>query len=211
MKDIVAMVLAGALAAGLAGCSSEPKPAQGEKQPAAKAAEKPAEYETGRAAFQKLFVSARGFAADVRPYRLESTPTKDATGHDGKSGLWRASFASPSRRSVKAFTWSGLAGPDAPDRGVTPSTEDTYNPSNASTQVFEIAFLKVDSDKAFEAARKKGGEALQKKEPDLPVKYVLDWNGAENKLIWHVIYGDNMPKLRIAVDASSGEFLRKER
>ncbi len=212
MKDILALMLAAALAAVAAGCSSEqPKKTEGTKTEAAKPAEEAPEYLTGRAAFQKVFVSARGFAADVKPFRLESTPTEEANGHDGKSGLWRAGFASANRRSVKSFTWSGLTGPNAPERGVSASTEDTYSPANSSTQVFDIAFLKVDSDQAFEAAQKKGGEALLKKEPETPVRYVLDWTGAENKLIWHVIYGDQHPKLRIAVDASSGAFLRKER
>lgn len=202
-----------ALACGLlAGCASEPQKSEGKAEPA-KPAEKPAEYESGRAVFQKLYATARLFAADVKPFRLESTPTKDANGHDGKSGLWRAGFASAARGSVKSFTWSGLTGPDAPERGVMPSTEDTYNPHNASTQVFDVAFLKVDSPDAFRTAQKSGGEKLLKAEPDLPVRYVLDWDMRERKLIWHVIYGEpgGAPKLRLAVDATSGDFLRKER
>jgi hypothetical protein len=42
---------------------------------------------------------------------------------------------------------------------------------------------------------------------------VLDWNRQTNELIWHVIYGtDRMSaKLRVAVNASTGEFLRVEK
>ena len=53
-----------------------------------------------------------------------------------------------------------------------PGTEDTYSPTNTSTQIFDVAFLKVDSDKALEVAQKHGGEKLLAKEPDTPILYI---------------------------------------
>ena len=61
---------------------------------------------------------------------------------------------------MKLFVWSGLVGPDAPEQGISFSAEDSWSPSNSSTQPFDIAFLKVDSDKAYEVAQKNGGEKL---------------------------------------------------
>jgi hypothetical protein len=45
------------------------------------------------------------------------------------------------------------------------------------------------------------------------VIYVCDWNRNTNQLIWHVIYGVSREtaKLTVAVDASTGEFLRVEK
>ena len=62
----------------LTGCTSEPaKPVQTEKpQP------KATEAVTGRTAFQKLYISARGWARDAQPYRLESQITDDWKGKD---------------------------------------------------------------------------------------------------------------------------------
>lgn len=183
---------------------------------AQQAASKPevpaAEYVTGRTAFQKLYIAARGFAPDVKAYRLQSNYTAGSPVTEGKAGIWFAQFASPTRRAIKSYTWSGLSGPDMPERGISHGTEDSYNPSNASTQVFDIAFLKVDSDKAFQVAQEKGGEAIMKKDPKQPVTLLLDWNGRKNELVWHVIYGDsrNNAKLVVAVDASSGTFIEKE-
>jgi len=206
MKKLLMAVLALLL---MAGCSSEPaKPAQEEKpQP------KPTEFETGRAAFQKTYIAARGWARDAQPFRLESQITADSKGKDGKADVWRASFASPTQRSVKPYVWSGTDATDAPARGVSPGTEDTYVPTNASTQIFDIAFLKVDSDQALETAQKHGGDKILEKDPDTPILYVLDWNHATNQLVWHVIYGTNRDeaKLRIAVNASSGDFIRTEK
>ncbi len=169
--------------------------------------------DTAREAFQKLYATAHLWAGDARPYHMESVTFKDFIGHDGKAVIWRGGFASATRRSIKAFVWSGAHSEDAPSFGVSSGTEDTYNPSNSSTLVFDPAFLKVDSDKAFEVAQQHGGEKLLKQNPKLPVFYMLDWNPRENVLTWHVVYGANQvdAKLRIAVNASTGAFLRVEK
>src|SRR5690348_6211321 len=85
-----------ALLALLAGCSSE------SSKPATPVKEEPKgpEISTGRIAFQRMYVAARGWASDAQPYKVESYVTSDGNGHDGKAALWRASFASPSRRAV---------------------------------------------------------------------------------------------------------------
>lgn len=208
MKNLFLTVLALVF---LFGCSSEtPKPAE-----TAKPAEpKSPELLTGRVAFQKAYIAAHGWARDAQPYRLESQLTTDGgNGKDGKSAVWRSSFASILQRGVKPYVWSGSAAPDAPSRGISPGTEDSYNPNNSSTQTFDIAFLKIDSDKALEVAQKHGGDKLLAKTPDTPIMYVLDWSRPTSELIWHVIYGDNRDtaKLKVSVNASSGEFIRVEK
>lgn len=193
----------------LTACSSEPsKPAE-----PAKPAVKAPELITGRSAFQKVYVAARGWQQDAKPYRLEATVTTDGNGQDGKWAVWRGSFASPVQRSAKSFTWSGSAAEGAPERGVNPGIEDSYSPSNSSTQVFDMAFLKVDSDQAFATAQKHGGDKVLEKEPNTPVFYVCDWNHNTNELIWHVIYGSSRDtaKLTVSVNASTGDFIRVEK
>jgi hypothetical protein len=194
----------------LAGCNSSPSPAN---TPQAKPEPKPPELLTGRAAFQKTFIAARNYAADVKPFRIESIPSSDGNGLDGKSAIWRASFASTLQHGVKPFFWSGSNAPDAPTRGVSPGNEDVYNPSNASTQVFDPAFLKADSDQAFTEAQKHGGDKILEKDPTTPVIYICDWNHNTNELTWHVIYGASREtaKLTIAVNATTGAFTRVEK
>jgi hypothetical protein len=208
MKQLLMALLALALLT-VVGCSSQPAtPAQTEKpQP------KPADLETGRYAFQKLYIAARGWERDSQPFRLESQPTPDSKGKDGKSAVWRASFASPASRGVKPYVWSGTDAPDAPSRGISPGNEDSYSPTNASTQIFDIGFLKIDSDKAFETAQQHGGDKLLEKAPDTPILYVLDWNHATNVLVWHVIYGASRDdaKLIVDVNGTTGEFIRVEK
>lgn len=192
----------------LAACDSDSnKPA--ETKPEAKGPE----LITGRSGFQKVYVAARGWNQDAKPYRLTSSATSDGNGHDGKWAVWRGSFASPSAHSAKSYTWSGSASDGAPSRGINPGTEDSYNPTNSSTQVFDINFLKIDSDQAFAMAQKHGGEKVLEKDANVPVTYVCDWNHVTNELVWHVIYGASREesKLAVAVNASTGDFIRVEK
>ena len=193
----------------LAGCSSESnKPAE-----PAKPEVKAPELITARSGFQKLYVAARGWNQDARPYRIEAAATSDGNGHDGKWALWRGSFASAAQRSAKTYTWSGSNADGAPARGINPGIEDSYNPSNLSMQSWDIQFLKIDSDQAFATAQKHGGDKILEKSADTPVIYVCDWNHNTNQLVWHVIYGSSREgaKLTVSVDASTGEFIRVEK
>jgi hypothetical protein len=52
-----------------------------------------------------------------------------------------------------------------------------------------------------------------KANPQQPVIFILDWDASKNQLLWHVVYGEDLDKaeLRIAVNASTGQFERVER
>jgi hypothetical protein len=193
----------------LTACTSEPeKPTE-----PAKPEVKGPELLTGRSAFQKVFVAARGWNQDARPYRIESVATSDGNGHDGKWAVWRAGFASAAQRVARTYSWSGSAAEGAPSRGVGFGVEDSYSPTNASMQTWDMQFLKVDSDQALATAQKHGGDKVLEKSPDIPVTYVCDWNHNSNQLIWHVIFGANREdsKLTVSVDASTGQFIRVEK
>ena len=196
-------------------CSSD-KPAEpnsASSQTAQSAAPKQAQFLTGREAFQKMYLAARLWAPDIKPFRLQSQYSPDAPINEGKAGLWRTSFASPARHAMKMFIWSGLVGQDAPEQGVTFTAEDSWSPTNNSTQVFDLAFLKVDSDQAYDVAQKHGGDKVLKKNPKQPVFFVLDWDARKSTLLWHVVYGTGMDEaqLRVAVNATSGQFDRVEK
>lgn len=216
MMKICSALAAAVLVVAMLACSSGPAPKTnpdtgGQTSQGKPSGSQATQTVTGREAFQQLYATARLWAADARPYREQSGTLKDASGHDGKAAIWNAGFASPSRRGLKNFSWSGTHDPDAPAFGVSSNVEDTYSPSNSSTLIFDIAFLKTDSDTAFAEAQKHGGDKLLKKDPKTPVSYVLDWQPQANSLYWHVIYGDPaQPSLRIAVDATKGAFVRVE-
>lgn len=191
----------------LLGCESST-----DKPQASNSQQNKPDWQTGRFALQKMVAPARLWAADSQPIRLSSSVAKNNPGHDGKSGFWQATFASPARQKAESFSWSGLVGPDAPSRGVDHSSEDSFNPSNRSTQPFDLAFLKIDSNQAFDVAQQHGGKKVMEKNPDQEVIYLLDWDPRANQLRWHVIYGssESNAQLSVIVNAATGDFLHKE-
>jgi len=193
-----------ALAVVCLGCDSEQKKAPAASQPA------PVQLETGRFALQKMLAPARFWGPDAQPVRLESTNLKGSNGHDGKANFWRALFVSASRQKSEPFTWAGMPTEDG-GRGVNHGVEDTYNPANRSARPFDLNFLRIDTDKAFEVAQEHGGKKLLEKDPKTNVGYLLDFDSQSSQLRWHVIYGnDSIGKLTVLVDASSGSYIRKE-
>ena len=166
-KNIVPTLFIVLALALLSACTSEPtKPAE-EVKPEPKGPE----LLTARSAFQKMYVAARGWNVDARPYRIESVTTSDGNGHDGKWAVWRASFASPNARVEKTYTWSGSTADGAPARGISFGVDDSYSATNANTAVFDMAFLKTDSDQAAETAQKHGGDKILEKAADTPVSF----------------------------------------
>lgn len=188
-----------------AGCDSGPKSStEAKPTPAA------TQFATGRFAMQKMLVPAHFWSADAQPVRLESSNIKEGSGQDGKADFWRALFASTSRQKSEPFSWSGISSSDVA-RGVDHGTEDSYNPTNRSASAFDLNFLKADTDKAFEVAQQHGGKQVLEKDPKVSITYLLDWDAQSSQLRWHVMYGgESINKLTVLVDASSGEFIRKE-
>ena len=78
---------------------------------------------------------------DAKPFRIESTATSDGNGHDGKVCRMECQLRLCLRNAREAFylVWQQRA--RCSSRGVSPGNEDVYNPRNASTQVFDVAFL----------------------------------------------------------------------
>ena len=203
------------LALACAGCQSKPPAEPSNAQspaPPKKAAPAQPQFETGRTAFQKLYLGARNWAIDAQPIKMDSRP-RAGDPVDGTASVWSGTFASARMGQTRSFIWSGATGEDAPEPGITPGGLDAYSPGNINTQPFDTAYLKIDTDKALEVANKKGGAALLKKNKDQRVKYQLAWEPGKARLRWHVIYGNSErdAALNVVVDASTGEFVRTEK
>src|SRR5258708_17459371 len=130
------------------------------------------QQESGRFALQKMIPAARMWSADAQPVMLQSEVLKNTDGRDGKAGFWRSTFASPGRQKAEPFTWSGMSSADSP-RGVNHGTEDTYSAANRSMRPFDLNFLKVATDKAFEVPQHHGGKQLMENNRTQTAPYLL--------------------------------------
>jgi hypothetical protein len=211
MKVLAMVLFAGLL---FIGCSSNPPSGQQQKAPAepAKPAADANKADTGRVAFQRMYVAARGWARDAMPVGLESQGTQEFPGRDGKAGVWRGTFGSASRQAMKPFVWSGVNSEDAPTPGINPGSEDSFSATNTSTRPFDFNYLKVDSDRAYEIAMAHGGKEFVAKNKDLNIRYTLTFDGRSSQLRWIVNMESASAKARpltVILDATSGTFLKK--
>jgi len=193
----------------LFGCSSTP-PSQPKASEAAQPAVKPPTLYTAKQCFDSMLGLAQRWQADAMPFHVESEWNTEATGQEGKATVWRAFFASPSRRTMKTLTCSGSRLLGAPAAGFTDSPEAPYSPDVPSLIFQPFAFV-VDSDKAYAVTLDHGGKALIEKDPNQAIVYSLDWDRKTKQLTWAVYYGKNAaPDVRkglCVVDAKTGAFI----
>src|SRR6267378_7094124 len=164
---------------------------------------------TGQEAFNRMMGLAMKWSRDAQPARLESVPTAETTGQNGKSTVWRGYFASPSRRSTKTVVCSGSRRPDAPPFGVsTEGSEGSYN-ADAANLAFLPLLVKTDTDKAFAVTLNHGGAAILKKDARPPVIYVLLKDRKQNMPVWYVIYGTSETNRKAigVINATTGAFV----
>ena len=166
-------------------------------------------FYTGQEAFNRMMGLAMKWSRDAQPARLESVPTTETTGQNGKSAIWRGYFASPSRRSTKTIVCSGSRRPDAPPFGVSAEgTEGAYN-ADAANLAFLPLLVKTDTDKAYEITRQHGGEAILKKNAQQPIMYLLLKDRKQNVPVWYVIYGTSEKDRKGigVINATTGAFV----
>lgn len=168
----------------------------------------PALY-TAKQCLTRMADSAQRWQLDAMPVHLESELNAESIGHDGKSTVWRAWFASPTTKTYRTYICSGSRLPDAAPFGVTATAESPY-PANTLGQMFLSSYLLADSDKAFVVAQEHGGANLFKENPEQPVFYWLEWNPSAKELHWFVSYGKSLKETKGigVVDASTGKYLR---
>jgi hypothetical protein len=168
---------------------------------------------TAQEAFTRLNGAAHRWSPDAMPIHVTSDLTSEANGQDGRSTIWRALFASPSRGTVKAFVCSGSKLPNAPALGTTAAATELSLTDTLRALFFEPFLLKTDSKQAFEVTQKNGGDRLLKKDPKTRINYVLEWDRKQNAPLWYVVYGETMKDAKGVgvVNATTGTFLRAKK
>ncbi len=170
----------------------------------------PPKEHTGREAFQDMFVAARSWVPDAKPFRLTNFYLKQSTGIGGRAAAWTASFASPALRKYRTYTYSTVKTENL-HTGVFAGHDELYGAESELTgPLFEVAALKTDTDKAFELAEAKGGKASREKNPRVPVTFLLEYVRSYQRLVWRVCYDSqcSTSPFTVNVDASTGAVLK---
>ena len=193
------VLLFAVLVLSLASCSETPKAAA--KSDAA--AEKAAAPVSAKPAFWDAYKSAHSWAPDLVPIAIESK----SSATDGKAQIWAATFASPSKRQARVFTYAATAQPPDLFRGVNVGRIINWGGPSAEAMPFFSDDFAVDSEAAYKTALAKADPWL-KKHPDKPVSLALGNASRFKGPVWYVLWGTQKEGYAVYVSAKTGEVVK---
>ena len=163
---------------------------------------------TGRFAFQRMFMQAKGWAVDAQPLSLSAIFLKQVPVEPGKCGAWQATFISPQKAKAKSYTFS-VVDTGGIREGVLAGREEAWSGPRGQEQPFNPQGLHVDSDEAYAKAAKENADYI-KKNPNLPVLFLLEQTPRFPNLTWRVFWGETIGSSHhsVFIDASTGLYLQ---
>jgi len=195
---------------GLGGCSSDSSPAA-KKEEEKKTPAAPVAPVSGQSAAFQMYQMARQWGGpDMQLLMVEDFPIDEVQPADGKYGAWRAKFLAPSRNKARNFTYAVVDAQGGLIKGARAGEEEVYSKSPL-VKPFTISDLKIDTTKALEVAKEqKEAQEYIKKNPTMPVHYMLEWTLQTAVPAWRVIWGASVGQsaFSIYVDAGSGKYLK---
>ncbi len=163
---------------------------------------------TGRFAFQRMFMQAKGWAMDAQPLSLSAVFLKQVPVEPGKCGAWQATFISLQKAKAKSYTFS-VVDTGGIREGVLAGREEAWSGPRGQEQPFNPQALHVDSDEAYTSAAKESADFI-KKNPSFPVLFLLEQTPRFPNLTWRVFWGESIGSSHYSVfiDASTGRYLQ---
>lgn len=187
----------------LSGCSGDQKPA---------AVEPPPEAVPALSAFSGMYARAKSWAPDAELLRVAQIDVEGVKAEGGKAAAWEADFVSRKAGRVRRFTYSAVHHPERNlRRGVNAQVEATWAGGGGS-EPFNILAFRKDSTAAYQAAMKKGRE-YARKNPQVPVKLLLEKTNRFPDPAWRVYWGESVSTsaFSVFVDATTGDLLGTSR
>ncbi|MCP5109487.1 MAG: hypothetical protein GY953_01485 [bacterium] len=170
--------------------------------------EPPPEPVEGQKAFYPMYVAARSWAPDAQGLRLECVNIPEVAANGARCGAWRATFVSPAKRRTVVFNYSVVESSGKLRKGVFRDHEEGYSEGRAKP--WPPVALKITSVKALEVAmERKETKEYVKKNPEVPIFFVLEQTNRHSSLAWRVVWGESISRsaFSVFVDASTGNYL----
>ena len=196
-------ILPALIAIALSSCSQPPPPVE-------KKAALPPEPVGAQKAFFRTYPSARTWAPDVMPLRVESMAIPEVKWGEGKYGAWKITYISPSKQKLKVYTYAVVESPGNAYHDVFSPLEERWSGPSGQTLPFRMEAFKVESDKAWKAAVEKS-QAFLAKGGSKPVTFLLEWNKRFSQPSYRIYWGDSIAtsEYSVFIDVTSGLFLTK--
>lgn len=172
---------------------------------------KPPEPVGAQYAFHQVFLVARTWAPDLLVWRVRDVPMSNVKGEGGKRAAWEVTVVSPSKGKLKSYTYSVVEEGNI-HKGVFPGVEDDYRGPRGQVSAWPVQAFKVDSTQAYEVAMANSADFV-KKNPDIPITFLLEQTSRHPYLTWRVIWGTSVASsgYSVYVGAGTGKFVEKMR
>jgi hypothetical protein len=198
-------VIVAALA--LSACSEAPKttanvPTEAKKEPA-----KAPEAVTAQLAFYEAYKPARTWATDLLALSVASGEVPNIKNENGKAGLWKVIFVSPSRKEARTFTYAAADSGADIHKGISISDALPWNGATPTSKPFANSEFAVDSDAAYKTALTKADAWLQK-HPDEKATLRLGNASRFAAPVWYIMWGTTKNGYAALVNATTGEVLK---
>jgi len=193
----------------LSGCSQPSNPAGG-NVPTVKASETASTQPvTAKTAYSSMYRSAYQWAPDLVLLKLTPKDVAGFAGDGGKAAIWEGTFASPSKRECRIFSYAVAAHPPDVYQGVTVGSAIPWGGVTREVTAIPSSEFTVDSDAAFTAATT-DAEVWLKKNPEKKLSSFTLGNGYSFPApVWYVVWGDKKSGYVAFVNASTGKVLKK--
>jgi hypothetical protein len=178
-------------------------------QSTAKAPPKPPEQITGRQAFQRTFPSARTWAADCQPLRIQSLILDEVKAENGKAPAWEVTYISGQLGRSRRYTWSAIEAAGNLHEGVFAAPVESWNASGQQRPLLPSALL-IDTTDAFATAVSASADYLQKPGNKPPVTFLLESTARFPDPAWRILWGSSIASAEysVFVDATTGKLLQ---
>ena len=196
----------------LTACSEAPKTgseAKTDTDTSTQAKAGPPEPVSGKTAYWEIYTSARSWARDALPLRLESKDVPGVQNKDGKAGMWTATLVSPSQKEARVFTYSVIKYPPDIYKGVTIGRALPWNGPRAGVEPFQMSNVNTDSDGAYKKANGEA-ESWLKTHPGKEASLTLTDSSRYRIPTWVVMWGDNKSGYRALISGLDGSSLTKQ-
>ena len=199
-----AVVVVAALS--LAACSSPVATDTASKSEPEKA--EPVVPVSAKTAFNAMYRPAYAWAKDMLPLTIKAQPLTGMKYEDGKSGMWQATFGSPSLKQYATFTYSVDARPPDIRKGVTAAGAVPWSGPTRDALTFQSSEFAIDSDAAFKTAMEKAAPWV-KDHPDVPLN-TMSLGAASHVAgpVWSFVWGDKKLGFFQLVSATTGKALK---
>jgi hypothetical protein len=203
-------VLAAAAVVVLWGCSTAPKSASDETDTKPQEAAGPAEPVPAKTAFWPMYTSARTWATDFVTLKLTAGDVPGFKNEAGKAAMWQATFASPSLKEYRVYSYSVAAAPPDIYKGVMIGRALPWGGATRDVMPIQLSEFSVDSDIAYQVAAT-DATAWLKKNPEQKLSSLQLVNAYKFPApMWFSMWGNKKVGYIAFVNASTAKVFKEK-